>query len=310
MKKIFQYIFGMAFLLIGAIAMTGCTPDNVDDIDPTKVPNARNINVDQETNQVTFTLNNKECNPIWQFADGKKSTVNGYSQIFAIAGEYKVEIKTYNRNGISDGSVVKTFKINNTIFDFAPYLKRLCGSDGNGKMWQISAAPPGHLACGSPGSDGTDWWKAPANDKAGTGLYDNLFTFTKTYAVDGGSYTFDPGTAGTVYVNNGCSIFAEYNNKTNESGAKIDFSAPAEKQTVNFSFQVAGNDLYIVFPAKTMLGYIPNDNTYNTPKFKVQSIKDNSLELVTDDGTIAWHYIFEPKAKEITKEELLSTAAG
>lgn len=314
MKKTFRYIYGLLAALIVGVAFTACSPDSVMDIDPNQVPKASDIDVeisvDQEVNQVTFTLKTPECTPIWKFSDGSKSTINGCNKIYAIAGEYEVEISMYNRNGICDGSIIKKFTINNTIFDYAPYLKRLCGTDATGKTWQIAAGTRAHLACGEPGSDGTGWWAAGPNEKAGTGLYDNRFVFANNGATDGGAYTFDPGTAGTFYVNKDATIFPEYNNAVDAGGNKVDFRVPSQKKETTFKFEVSGPDLYVTLPAQTVLGYVPNDEVYNSPRFKVASIKENSLELVADNGKIAWHYILEPVAKELTPADMLASVAG
>ncbi|WP_300729381.1 hypothetical protein [uncultured Bacteroides sp.] len=52
-----------------------------------------------------------------------------------------------------------------------------------------------------------------------------------------------------------------------------------------------GDDIYITLPAQTLFPYIPNDNTYNNPRYKIASLTPSRMELIADDGTIAWHYI-------------------
>ena len=142
MKTIWQYI-AIAALAVSAAA---CTPEfpipnqaglpQASDLDV-------NIVVDQETNYVTFVMNNyvtfvmnnKGVVPVWIFGDqkidGKASkkysyTDNNVTLRFREAGEHTVEVKAYNANGISQGSLVKTFTLDNTYrdpFDPAPYVK-------------------------------------------------------------------------------------------------------------------------------------------------------------------------------------------
>jgi hypothetical protein len=307
MKNILKSAMSMLAATL-LLAVAACSPEGVDDLNPNARPQASDINasvvVDQETNEVTFTLNNQGCNPVWRIyknASPTITTVNGYSEIFAVAGTYTVEVQMSNRNGVCDGVKTYEFTVNNTIVDWSPYMRRLTGNAD--KQWQIASGTVGHLGCGESGSDGLNWWSAQPNDKAGTGLYDNLFTFSDNGGSNTGAYTFDPGTAGTVYVNTGCSFspLGQYN--TNDGN---DYTVPVSVQNTTFEFGVEGNDLYIQFPSGTLLGYVPNEEAYNNPKFKVQSLKENSLELVIDNGSIAWHYIYQPLAKEATPAEMLA----
>jgi|WetSurMetagenome_2_1015567.scaffolds.fasta_scaffold12911_3 hypothetical protein len=281
MKNISLKIFAFMCLVL----MVSCSPESFTAPSQSGLPKATDIDatitVNQTTDSVTFKLNNKGENPIWYFSDGKVSTVNGCSKVFSMAGTYSVEIKVSNANGISEGSVIKQFTINNSLIDKTIYVK-LAGSSSKVWVWDQNTA--GHLGCGPTGSNGTDWYNAKPNEKASMNMYDNSFTFTT-----GGNYTFDPGAGGTVLVNVGCSIFKSYNT----TGS--DFIVPVSSQTATYQITMDGGNTYIVFPAKTLLGYVPNDNIYNTPKFRILTLTSSLLELVADNGTIAWHYRFIPK---------------
>ena len=100
MKNIYGYI--RVTLLMAAIAfcLAGCSPDGFTSPNEAGIPLAAdidvNITVDQEINQVTFTLNNKAAYPVWIFEEQSKitySTVNGLTKIYSTAGTYTVEIK-------------------------------------------------------------------------------------------------------------------------------------------------------------------------------------------------------------------------
>ena len=274
--------FYIGSLLLLLLVFTGCHDDDYTRPSEAGIPLVTDldvkIDVDQTLNQVTFSITNKKCMPVWIF-DGKTySTVNGLKRIYARAGEYSVDIKVANANGISDGVITKSFTINNTIVDFSSYIKRMAGDDK--KEWMIARNEAGHLGCGESGSDGLGWWSASANEKAAWGLYDDVVTF----ATDK-SYKYDPGAGGTVYVNTGCSIFGEYN--TNDGN---DFMATVSVQTAEYDFDIDGDDVYITLPAQTLFPYIPNDDIYNRPRYKIASISPSKLELVADNGEIAWHY--------------------
>ena len=136
----------------------------------------------------------------------------------------------------------------------------------------------GHLGCGESGSDGLGWYSAMPDEKASYGLYDNIMTFSFA-----GEYSFNPGDAGTVMLNKDCTIFPDFH--TGE-----DFVAPVGSYTTEYSFHVDGEDVILVLPTESYLAYIPNDPIYRTPRFKVSSLKSNRIELIADEGTIAWHY--------------------
>ena len=279
MKRIYNYI-GCLFMLL--LALSGCKDEVYVHPSEAGIPLATEldiaIDVDQAINQVTFSISNKKCMPVWIF-DGKTySTVNGLSRIYTKAGTYTVEVKLANANGVSDGSIVKEFTIDNTIVDFSAYIKRLAGDDK--KEWMMAKSEAGHLGCGESGSDGLGWYSATANEKAPWGLYDDVVTFGADK-----SYIYNPGAGGTVFVNTGCSVFGQYN--TNDGN---DFMATVEEQTTAYDFDIVGDDIYITLPPQTLFPYIPNDAVYNNPRYKLLSITSSKLELVADNGEIAWHY--------------------
>lgn len=291
MKKIYSY-FG-SLLLMAGLAFTACSPDEFAHpseagiLQMSEVEQALDITVDQTTNQVTFKLNQKGCYPVWIF-DGKTySTVNGLQKVYTIAGDYSVEVKVGNANGVSDGSVTRSFHIDNTIFDFSKYEKFLTG--GESKNWYVASTEAGHLGCGPSGTDGLEWWSAAPDDKADWGVYDDVVTFSGNY-----SYTYNPGDGSTMYVNKDCSIYPEYN--TNDGN---DFMAVVGEQSTTWSLDVEGTDLYLVLPANTQFPYIPNDAFWANPRLKIQSMNAKKMELVYDEGTIAWHYILTTEREEV-----------
>jgi hypothetical protein len=295
MKYIISKIASLA-ASIGVLCLVACSPETYEGLDANGIPQASDIDVtvtvDQTTNQYTLTLNNAEGKyPVWTIHNSATkttiSTRNDYKGIITVAGQYPVEVRVGNRNGISEGSKVVYINIENTLVDFAPYLRKLTG--GESKTWKFASDKKAHLACGESGTDGTGWWSAQPNEKAGTGLYDNRFTFSMSTSATGGNYTYDPGTAGTVYVNTGIASLPPYT-ETNP-GDGNDYAAPAKVQNTTFEFKVEGTDLYMEFPAGTLMGYIPNVEAYNNPRFKVNAISNDNVELTLDNGSIAWHYI-------------------
>ena len=291
MNKIFKYI---GSTLACVLALTACSPEEFSGADQNGLPtvDGREVSVstDQETNTAVFTVSGdfKGCYPVW-YLDGKIYSflaTGSYSSMEQ--GTHQLEVKVMNRNGISQASARGSFTFNETKIDFTPYFNKLCN-----KQWRIDYAEIAHMGCGPSGTDGSEWWKADVNAKADWGVYDDRISFAHSDSdpATGGSYTYNPGEGGTVYVNTGCTVFSEFN--TNDGN---DFMATVSEQTASYTL-VPGtyNDetcLYIQFASKTLLPYIPNDAIYNNPYYRVEALTNTRMALVCDEGNIAWRLVF------------------
>lgn len=315
MKKLFKYIA----ILTASVMAFGCYPEVLTP-DEDQIPSASDfeveITVDQETNYVTFTMKNQGMVPMWIFGDqtvDKKAntiyayTQNGISLRFREAGTKEVEVKAYNSNGVSLGSKIYEFTLENTYrdpFDPSPYMKAIAGE------WQWNSGVAGHFGCGESGTEGTNWWSCGVDEKADWSLYDDRLTFTAD-----GNYTYDP-VDGQVYVNKDSGFKNDYN--TNDGN---DYLAPIEKYTVTYTIENDWNeagieDIYLVLPEGSNLSYIPNPEALTNPRWRFLETKTSSIKktmsLVIDNGSIAWKYEFVPAVKVASAEELLAgtDAAG
>ena len=307
MKKIWQYIAIAAACFFAA----SCVPE-YPQVNQGQLPQASEfqiqIDVDQETNFVTFNLLNEGMTPIWifgdeQLIDGKQNkkysyTGNGLKLRFREAGEYSVEVKAYNASGTSVGSVVKTFTLNNTYrdpFDPTPYIRALSGGASQDWVWNSTEA--GHFGCGETVANPKGWWSCDANGKTGF-LYDDVLTFDSE-----GQYTFTPAD-GKAYANKGSEYSVE--SKT----ADEDYLFPAETKTTKFTFENSWTDegieeIYLVFDPGTIVSYVPHKSLVENPRFLVVESKPanmkKKLQLVAFVNTpdnpngIAWYYEFVPK---------------
>ena len=305
MKRIWQYI-AIAALAVSAAA---CTPEY-------PIPNQAglpqasdldvNILVDQETNYVTFVMNNKGVVPVWIFGDqkidGKASkkysyTDNNVTLRFREAGEHTVEVKAYNANGISQGSLVKTFTLDNTYrdpFDPAPYVKAI--SNGSSQTWIWNSAEAGHIACG-PAGDPKGWWQVEPNGKKGF-LYDDLMTFGSD-----GTYTYDP-VDGQAYAKKD----AEY-----PAGHEIlddDYLFPAEEKTTKYTFENNWNDagieeIFLVLDPGSILSYVVHKSLVDEPRYQILETKTSAMKkklqfmatasTPTNADGISFYYEFVPE---------------
>lgn len=309
MKTTLKYIA----LSMSAALMAACSPDYITP-DQAKLPQAADfdvqVEVNQETNYVTFNMNNNGIVPVWivgatdpiDNANGSKVTGKNYAYTgnglllrFRDEGKHTVEVKAYNAHGISVGSQMVEFTLNNTYrdpFDPAPYIKAL--SDGSTKTWEWNHTVAGHFGCGPFGGTGTEWWSAGAEEKKDWSLYDDKITFGAD-----GSYIYDPGD-GQLYVNANSGIKPEY--ATGE-----DYLIPWEKTTATYSVESNWNDagveeIYITLPKGTPMSYVADQTELDDPRYLVLESKPadmkKCLKLVANlktsgnpDG-IAWHYEF------------------
>lgn len=298
---------------MSAALMAACSPDYITP-DQAKLPQAADfdvqVEVNQETNYVTFNMNNNGIVPVWivgatdpiDNANGSKVTGKNYAYTgnglllrFRDEGKHTVEVKAYNAHGISVGSQMVEFTLNNTYrdpFDPAPYIKAL--SDGSTKTWEWNHTVAGHFGCGPLGGTGTEWWSAGAEEKKDWSLYDDKITFGAD-----GSYIYDPGD-GQLYVNANSGVKSEY--ATGE-----DYLVPWEKTTATYSVESSWNDagveeIHITLPKGTPMSYVADQTELDDPRYLVLESKPadmkKCLKLVANlktsgnpDG-IAWHYEF------------------
>ena len=270
---------------------TACSPETFDGPDQNGIPTISNVdinmNVDQSVNQATFTVANMPAQTyaVWTVNGNVYSTLNPMNWANNKAGTYDVELRLGNRNGFSQSSITKQFTFENSQIDLTPYINRIS------RTWRINYTEAGHMGCGEPGTDGSNWWSAAPGDKADWGVYDDRITFTAE-----GGYTYDPGEGGTVYVNTGASIFSEYN--TNDGQ---DFMANVDVQQASYNFDVDGDKIVLKLPANTLFPYLSSDAQYNNPMFTVTKLTNSEMVLLYEGDGITWRFMLTSKEDDAPK---------
>ena len=303
MKTINKFI-GFGALATMVFAMGSCAQEDIFNPSQAGLPQASDyqigISVD-ELNNVELNILDKNGNhavgvyPIWYVNNSERpSTALTYRSLITTAGEYPVEMKVGNRNGVSEGSVNGTITIDRTIFDFSPYMRAL--TNGSSKEWAVDGTKAGNMGCG-PFEDPTGWWNGQPGDKEAEGVYANVLTFTDDGKETSGNYTFDPGTAGTFYVNTGVQSLPGYQVNNPNDGA--DFRVPAEVVNTTFTLEPEGANLYLTLPANTPFPYVPSEAGFAAPKYRILSFSKNEIVLAQDLDGISWQYIIAPKADAV-----------
>ncbi|MGX8694965.1 MAG: hypothetical protein ACSW8D_01150 [Prevotella sp.] len=302
-RNIIKYaVYLVTALPIGGVGgglLSACSPDSFDGADPYGIPTVNGadfqMTVDQETNQMVATYTPAPGTyPIWVVDGTSYSTLQEVGYKNTEAGTHTVGLKLGNRNGISQGTLTKTFTFNETKINYSSEFRKMTG-----KEWRIANKEVAHLACGPAGTAGTEWWSAKADDKAGTGLYDDRISFTADTR-KGGAFTYHAGADGLTYVNTGTSKWGHQD---------ADWDATIGDQTSTWSFEVydwtdaEGNvskQTYIQLAANTVFPYISSDAQYEDPKFRIETLTAKKLVLVYEapDRSIAWRFIFTSEEAE------------
>ena len=304
MKTKIYNLFRAGLLCCGvAAALTACSPDEFSGADANGLPTATgvdfNISVDQETNQMVATCTPQAGTyPVWILDGTSYSTLNEVGYKNDEAGTHTVELRIANRNGISQAGVKKEYTFNETKIDYSADFRRITG-----KEWRFANKEEAHLACGPAGTAGTKWWSAQADEKKGTGMYDDRITFTADTR-KGGTFTYNAGEDGLTYINKGVAKWG-----TKNEDADVDFAVG--NQSAGWSFEVYdwkdadGNvtkQTYIQLAANTAFPYISSDAQYENPRFRIEQLTAKKMVLVYDDYNaeppISWRFIFTSEEAE------------
>ncbi len=296
-------ILGFATMAGVMLAMGACSTEPNFQPSMAGIPQASDyqigISVD-EFNNVELNILDKNgatakgVYPIWYVNESTRpSTSLTYRDLITIAGDYPVEMKVGNGNGVSDGSVTGTIHVEKTIFDFTPYMNAL--TNGSVKEWAVDGTVAGNMGCGPDTNNPTGWWNGNPGDKEAEGVYANILTFANTGAETTGTYIYDPGTSGTFYVNKDVHSLPGYEVNNPDDGN--DFRVGAHQVESTFTLSAEGAYLYLVLPANTPFPYIPSEAGFANPKYHIANFSKNSITLVQDLDGISWQYIIAPKAE-------------
>ena len=142
MRNIYEYLGGMMIAVTLSSGITSCTSESFEAPTEAGLPlisdyeNNIVVEADQTTNNVTFSFTGKGAMPVW-IIDGKQySTALSFTKYYRKAGNYSIEVKVSNYNGVSDASLTKTFTIDKTIMNgFGGYVY-----DSDFNLWKTANA--------------------------------------------------------------------------------------------------------------------------------------------------------------------------
>ncbi len=277
MKKIF---IALCACVAAGFSLASCAPELVPGLDANGTPGVdaieATVTVNQTDNMVTFSMTNSnpDIQAVWIFSPNDVVSTPSFTRRYRTAGTYSVEVKTYNRNGHSDGSLVKEFSVDQ---DYVVAMHPLFGTGE--KRWKVAAKTLGHLALGETIETSDGWWAAQPDEKKDYGMYDDRVTFKGD-----GTYIYDPGADGLSFVNGSM------------LGGGDDGDMPGTLQTTTYTLDESA--MTLTLPQGTFTPYIANQEQLDGPwTYTVKVLDDNQLMLAWYTGGLAWQLILEPETK-------------
>jgi hypothetical protein len=303
MKQIFKLMAGALFV---GLTFSACSPEDFNGADENGIPSMEgvdfNVTVDQTTNTMTATAPDIAGEyPVW-LIDGKKySTLPSVTYSNKVKGTYSIELHMANKNGFSQAGLKKEFTFNETKVDFTPYAEKL-----KGKSWRIDNSVKGHLGCGPSGTSGTEWWAVSKDEKKDYSIYDDRITFTPAEgSATTGTYTYSSGDDGKTFVNTGTT---KWGTESADWDATI-----AATQTAHYTLESgtwtdaegkAQEAIFLVLDDNTLFPYISSDKQFEHPRFRIEGLTSTAMDLVYDNGDIAWHFKLTSKEPSSGDEPL------
>lgn len=286
MKKL---IYNLLWMLIIQVAITGCKeddpelgpPPSASDAEFTFSPSASN------KNQIVFTSTGGSGVKKWDFGNGESAEGDVVSTNYIFAGTYEVTLRVYAKGG----SIVstKTIEIEETDLSQLPdeYVFLTGGIDSpEGKTWVVDATRAGHMGVGPIGGSSPDWWAAKADEKAGSGLYDDKHTFK----MEGLQYIQETNGDIFVHTDHASAFPGAYSNAGDYTAPYV---APAN---LKWSYAVTNGKKILTITSPGFIGFYTGASTY-----EILSISENEMLLKYNDsadGGRAWFLRLIPEGFE------------
>jgi PKD domain len=291
MKKI---LFAIVAILFAQFFLIACKetlstlgdPPKQEDASFTFAPTTTSPNI------LSFTNTSSAFLKKWDFGNGTKAEGNDVTGTFPSKGSYTVKLTVFSSGGSVSSSQVIVIAADDPTLLNIPVYNFLTGgvSKPAGKTWIIDSKRAGHFGVGPNPSDAAlgdvpNYYAAGANEKPGTGLYDDEFTFVLA------GFKYTQNTNGDVYLNGkfGTDFPGSFDNlgdKTAPFTAPTNLtwtlSGPTESPYQNLTISTGG-----------FIGYYCGTTTY-----KIVSISENELiirAVDAKDAGLAWYQRLIPK---------------
>ncbi|HEY8934391.1 MAG TPA: PKD domain-containing protein [Cyclobacteriaceae bacterium] len=283
MKKI---IYNILCIVALQVCLVSCSEDNEQlgappvaaDATFTYAPSAANKNI------INFTSTTEAFLKTWDFGNGVKASGDNVTGTYPVKGSYVVKMTAYTSGGsIVSSQTIEIEQTDPTLLDI-PVYNLLTGGNSKpeGKTWVVDATVKGHFGLGPDTSNGPDWYQAGPNEKDGSGLYNDKYTFK----INAFSYVFD--TEGDVFINNkqAANFPGSYPNAGDDTAP---FTAPTD-----LTWNISGdNNQILTISNGGFIGYYTGVSTY-----EILKLEENEMYLRYLDAAnagFAWYLHLIPE---------------
>lgn len=235
-------------------------------------------------NEFVFENATPEVTTLWDFGNGQTAEGPTATAQYATKGTYTIAMKVLTAGGIVD--VIDSIVVlnDNTSFLEGEVYDNLAGGRLNteGKTWVMDRYYKGHMGIGPDLTSPASWWAAGSDEKAGLGLYDDVFHFV----MGDEGLILTQTTNGDVYAN-GTAAPQLGSTDGHEEPSGSDFIMPFNDAVATWS--IGGNNDVISLSGEAFLGYF----TGYPAAYNIMTLTEDVLEVacIGADGS-AWFQRF------------------
>ncbi len=259
---------------------------------------------------VVFTANaDNAVSYSYVYNENINSSPSGINEFSFSQTGVNIYTVTVIANGTGGVSSSKTFKVE-VLVNYEP-PQALIDLLTSGR-WRIKNEVGGHFGLGPVGGDVFgEWFSAPANDKAGTGMYDDRYVFnadgTFTHITDSTNDDPNENTDGTVFGRVG--LIDELGSHTiTPDGADI-LNYPLSDYTGAWTITAPDDRVMINLTGTSFIGYYTGGNhSYELVGYDPNT-PGNDLSLRTTDGNseFDWWFLITPEGSDNTDGSAFNT---
>lgn len=285
--------------LISIFVMIACDPQEksdyalgvmptADQLDFSTTPTAEKANIIEikNTSKVVGVAT-------WDF--GNSSTGKGETATvqYPLKGTYTVVMTLYTTGG--SATISKTITIANDDMSLlnTPMYNALTGGAANlaGKTWVFDQFHDGYFGLSPADGTSANWWEAKAEEKTGSSLFSNEFTFTQV------GVKFEWKNNGFVYTNGaGVTDLAGKGYTTSVATPVGDFDVAYVPKTA-YTFALNETAKTITLSGGAFFGHYTGTSTFQIYKLTEDELYVKCVSAVESGN--GWWYRLIPKAKNI-----------
>lgn len=237
----------------------------------------------ESDNIIIFKASNPDVITQWNFGNNTLGVGLEAKGIYTTANTYTVTLTVFNKGGSASSSQeIVIAQDDLSLLDDPIFTFLTGGVEIGSKTWVIDSNYAGHFGVGPNPSDATigdfpNYYEAGANEKVGSGMYDDKYIFTLA------GFRFDMITHGDVFIDD-----LQASNFPGATDLTDDKIAPYENQ-LDKSWRISQEDeIILTLSSGAFIGFNTGSKDY-----KIVSINDNEMfirQADEGDNALAWYH--------------------